>query len=101
MSMSTAASDHTWSSSPGAASGQLSGVKQDSRIVSLGSRRGEYTLADLLSEPHLGLELLSGQDEALRAPILGAHSMHETSRSSWCLRTRSSATSHKRSSTPR
>jgi hypothetical protein len=38
-------------------------------------RGGSYTVADLLSEPELGLTLASGDEERLARPVVGAHAI--------------------------
>jgi purine catabolism regulator len=44
---------------------------------------GNYTLGDLLSEPSLGLELLTGGDEALSVPVAGAHAIEMENPAKW------------------
>jgi purine catabolism regulator len=45
--------------------------------------RGDYTLGDLLGEPQLGLELLTGGQDALLAPLLGAHAIELEHPAKW------------------
>lgn len=45
--------------------------------------RGEYTLGDLLGESQLGLELLTGGQEALLTPLIGAHAIELEHPAKW------------------
>ena len=43
----------------------------------------DYTIGDLLAESNLALELVSGNTEALRRPVIGAHSIELENPSKW------------------
>src|SRR3954471_8773545 len=43
----------------------------------------DYTIGDLLAAPELGLELVSGNAEALRRPLLGAHAIELENPAQW------------------
>lgn len=45
--------------------------------------QGEYVLGDLLNDPHLGLELLTGGEEAYSIPLVGAHAIELENPSKW------------------
>ncbi|MUM03859.1 hypothetical protein B5P44_03550, partial [Mycobacterium sp. CBMA 213] len=45
--------------------------------------QGDYTLADLLGEPQLKLELLTGGREALSVPLVGAHAIELEHPAKW------------------
>ncbi|WP_166880570.1 PucR family transcriptional regulator [Salinibacterium sp. ZJ450] len=44
---------------------------------------GDYTLGDLLNEPHLGLELLTGSHDVLATSVTGAHTIELEHPAKW------------------
>src|SRR4051794_6077437 len=71
-------------------SNRLTGFRPGRKDRPAGRRKGrrfmisrDYSLGDLLNEPNLDLELLTGGDTALQTPLVGAHAIEVENPAKW------------------